>query len=640
MPYFDEAPAKFGETKEKNTIRLEDNSTDNRNVDERLLRLKMKQLVQKEFFHQLEPVEVIEIEEGDGGNKFGNIIGRYIYSEYNISKGDARSNGIFKPINSNILQMPLPGELVVGLEFNDERYYFSALNPSTEIINNNKQTINQSVSDDENNTTPVEQQTDFANVSNGVKGVQSINKFQTPNAQHYKETNSRRPIVSNFEPGDTLIQGRHNNYIHLSSNQSKRLQRVGNDTNVRNDSGNIKIGTHKLSEKKGSIIHLTTNEQPNYDLSFVGIADLMDKSFDGKTKIKTKAPFNSSFTRPSILMQSDRIALYSTSDDIAIFSNQGNVHIKGTKVQIKNSRQVSLSANEVVNETKKLYRLKEDLASGNVLLLPEGIVERGSKLARDHRQNILNYINQLDSLIPAVIPGTNGVVNPVWFNNIRKKIKAAKEALQTNKLIVSLKWLDFDTLKTYTIDELREAFNPIPGMADVIGKLSNLKSLVEEVDNLKQDFEVAKAQFEEFKAIAQNPADYFENLILAKVETLTFDDFIEINATINDFETAGGDLNQIEGGQELKKESKELLAENEALQGLTGDERQTQKELLEEKNKSFLNKLKSGLGRGFSIAIVNKEIDVSQKETTVSAAESLSSAAQASEDAQKNLENT
>ena len=195
-------------------------------------------------------------------------------------------------------------------------------------------------------------------------------------------------------------------------------------------------------------------------------------------------------------------------------------------------------------------------------------------------------------------------------------------------------------MKTYTIDELREAFNPIPGMADVIGKLSNLKSLVEEVDNLKQDFEVAKAQFEEFKAIAQNPADYFENLILAKVETLTFDDFIEINATINDFETAGGDLNQIEGGQELKKESKELLAENEALQGLTGDERQTQKELLEEKNKSFLNKLKSGLGRGFSIAIVNKEIDVSQKETTVSAAESLSSAAQASEDAQKNLENT
>ena len=66
--------------------------------------------------------------------------------------------------------MPLPGELVVGLEFNDERYYFSALNPSPEITNNDKQTINQSVSDEENNTTPVEEQTDFENVSNNKRG--------------------------------------------------------------------------------------------------------------------------------------------------------------------------------------------------------------------------------------------------------------------------------------------------------------------------------------------------------------------------------------------------------------------------------------------------------------------------------------
>ena len=76
MPYFDEAPAKFGETKEKNTVVLEDNSSSNRNIDERLLRLKMKQVVQKEFFHQLEPVEVVEVEEEADGSKFGNIYGR------------------------------------------------------------------------------------------------------------------------------------------------------------------------------------------------------------------------------------------------------------------------------------------------------------------------------------------------------------------------------------------------------------------------------------------------------------------------------------------------------------------------------------------------------------------------------------
>ena len=194
-------------------------------------------------------------------------------------------------------------------------------------------------------------------------------------------------------------------------------------------------------------------------------------------------------------------------------------------------------------------------------------------------------------------------------------------------------------MKTYTIDELREAWSPVPGMSEVIGKLSNLKSLVEEVDKLKEDYAVAKAQFDEFKAIAQNPADYFENLILAKVETLTFDDFIEINATINDFESNGGDLNQIENGPKLKQEAGEIQAEYEALQSFGGDERVDREETLRDKSKKFFNKLQSGFANGFNIAIVNKEIDVDAKETTVVAAESLSSAVQAGEDAQKNLEN-
>jgi len=632
MPYFDEAPAKFGETKEKNTVVLEDNSSSNRNIDERLLRLKMKQVVQKEFFHQLEPVEVVEVEEEADGSKFGNIYGRYIYSEYNIPKENVRANGSFKPINSNILQMPLPGELVIGLEFNDERYYFSAMNPSPEVINNFNQTINQSV-DNENETIPPEIQTNFSDISTNVKGVRNSDNKLIKGGKTYRKPYSLQSSVSNFEPGDTLIQGRHNNYIQFSSNQS-----FGNEK----DSGNIMIGAFRKTGELigGSEIHLTTREQPNYPDSVREIGDSMNKSqYNPEIVLRNKDPFETQFSRPSIFMNSARIVLYAGSDDIAIFSNQGNVHIKGEKVQIKNSRQVSIGANEVVNETKKLYRLKEDLKSGNVLLLPEGIVERGRNLAREHRKNILEYINKLNSLIPAAIPGTRSVPNPAWFKNIREGIQNAKEALETNKLIVSLKWLDFDTLKTYTIDELREAWSPVPGMADVIGKLSNLKSLVEEVDKLKEDYAVAKAKFEEFKAIAQNPADYFESLILAKVETLTFDDFIEINATINDFETAGGDINQIEGGPELKKDSQERLAANEALQGLTGDERQTQQEFVEKENKKYFQKLQAGLAGGFNIAIVKREMDVDAQETTIIAAESLSSAVQAGEDAQKNLEN-
>ena len=512
------------------------------------------------------------------------------------------------------------------------------MNPSTEIINNSKQTINQSV-DEENNTTPVEEQTDFANVSNGVKGVQSINKLQTPNAQHYKESKSYSPVVSNFEPGDTLIQGRHNNYIHLSSNQSKRLQTIGNDTNVRNDSGNIKIGTHKLGEKKGSIIHLTTNEQPNYDLDLITIGNLMDKSVDGRTRIKSKEPFNSSFTRPSILMQSDRIVLYSTDDDIAIFSKK-NIHIKGNKVQIRNDKEVSITTGQIIQQSKKLYRMKEELSSGNVLLLPDGIVEGGRNLALEHRKNINEYLTKLNKLIPTAIPGTRAIPNPAWFAVIRQEIQDAKDLLLKNKLIVSLKWLDFDTWKTYTIEELREAWSPIPGMADVISKLSNLKDLVEDVKNKKLEFEAIKTQFEEYKTIAENPAKYFENLVLAEVESLTLDDFVEIEAQINDFEVNGGDISQVDGAKEMKEGSAELVKERREISQRQGaPDFQVRLKSWQDKAEKFTNKIKGGLANGFRTSIVKKEIEVSTQETGLIAAEALSEAVQAGEQAQKRITN-
>ena len=38
------------------------------------------------------------------------------------------------------------------------------------------------------------------------------------------------------------------------------------------------------------------------------------------------------------------------------------------------------------------------------------------------------------------------------------------EKLEQNKLITSLKWLDFKKWKTYTIEELKEVWSPVPGM--------------------------------------------------------------------------------------------------------------------------------------------------------------------------------
>jgi len=633
MAYFDKAPGKSGETKEKNTVRLEDNTTSNRQVDERLLRLKMKQLVQKEFFHQIEPVEVIEVVEEPDGSGFGKIIGRYIYSEYNISKGDARANGEFIPINSNIIQMPLPGELVIGMEFNDSRYYFSALNPQPQNINNAERTKDISIDESEldKRTTLADADTEFKNISNNIKGSQKVNE-QDAYIQRIPEFDKQ----SNVNPGDTIIQGRHNNYIQLSSNQSVKRHR-GKNLFTRDESGNVLIGAHRTNPpESNSIIHLTTYEQPKYNERIREIGESMNKSQDGRYEMKDREKFISRFSNPSIFMKSDRIVLYAQSDDIAIFS-EGNIHIKGKRVQIRNAEQVSITTKSLSQQVKTAYRLKEELGSGDVVLLPDGIVERGRKLALEHRQNILNYIQKLNSLIPAAIPGTRSVVNPAWFKNIRDDIRNAKTALEQNKLIIGLKWLDFDNWKTYTIDELREAFSPIPGMADVIGKLSNLEDLVEDVKQKKQEFEVAKAKFEEFKAIAENPAAYFENLVYASLESLTIDDFVEMEIQVNDFIAGGGNIDNVESGPELQKGIFELRREYDDISKAPFGDQPTLRERWNDRAEKFKQRLQGGLANGFRNSVVQQEIEVDEKGALASAAEGLSEVAIASNEAQKNL---
>lgn len=625
MPYFD----KLGEDDKRGHLSYnEASSIDNKPVTEDMLRLKIKQIVQEEFFHQVEPVEVLDVRENynkdNAGVNDGIIAGRFIFSETNKPFDRClQTDSLFIPLNPNMIQMPLPGEIVLGFEFAGQRYYFSSMNDRPELINYDMSGVSM----------------DDAEIINGrLRGSEAFAQIPS-NAKYFKDVSTNIKGSGRVFQGDTLIQGRHNNYIHLSSNQHR-----DSDNNVTDEndfkSGNIYIGINNGESLKRSSITLTTNEQVNYPLDVITTGLSMNKSSNGRSVLSNRDQFVANgFTEPSIFMNSNRIVLNSKTEDIAIFA-KGNVHIKGTKVQIRNSRQISLSANEVVNETKKLYRLKEDLKSGNVLLLPDGIVERGRTLAEKHQENILHFIDQLNSLIPAAIPGTRSIPNPAWLNNIRTKIKNARDRLRQNKLIISLKWLDFDSWKTYTIDELREAWSPVPGMADVLSKLSNLKDLVEDVKNLKQEYEVAKAKFEEYKAIAKNPAEYFENLILAKVETLTFDDFVEIEVQINDFESAGGDLSEIENGEALKKESGQLKAEYEAIiqnQGSPGF--QSRLDSWKDKAEKFTNKVKSGFANGFNMSIVNREIEITTQETTVMAAESLSEAVQAGEQAQKNLRN-
>ena len=133
MPYFD----KLGEDDKRGHLSYnEASSIDNKPVTEDMLRLKVKQIVQDEFFHQLEPVEVLEVRENPKNANKGLVVGRYVYSEYNKPfEQCVRPENFFIPLNPNLMQLPLPGEVVIGFEFAGQRYYFSSVNNSPDIIN-------------------------------------------------------------------------------------------------------------------------------------------------------------------------------------------------------------------------------------------------------------------------------------------------------------------------------------------------------------------------------------------------------------------------------------------------------------------------------------------------------------------------
>ena len=109
----------------KNT---ESNTLDNRVVSTDDLRVKIKQILSEEQWHQIEPVEVIDLvttaEKQATKRKvqYGKIIGRYVYSEQSkpLTHLSAKT---FKPLGSNVIQMPVVGEVVMGIEFFGERFY-------------------------------------------------------------------------------------------------------------------------------------------------------------------------------------------------------------------------------------------------------------------------------------------------------------------------------------------------------------------------------------------------------------------------------------------------------------------------------------------------------------------------------------
>jgi len=359
----------------------------------------LAQLKETQKFYELEIFEVVSVDEIN----VGEVTGRYVVSE----QGDAITdieNRIFLPLNSNIVQFPLRGELWLGMAYNANHYYLSKL--SEDIKDVNFQAFNES--------TKIENITD--DVSRGGNFVDI------------------KPSYADVKIGDTLLQGRFDNYIILGSDNDNE--------------GEIII------DNNSSFITMTNGDIP--------------------TTI-----FNSD--RIEIRANTDELDLLAQKD-LKLASIEGDVLVQGNKkltLEVKDSQMDFITINGQ----------KRDIANPDGdIMLPKFIKER----AGDLRPLVEIFKLELQALpyliLPPVLPG--GIPNPSFMIGMKIKYDAIKFYIETIKRFINLEWLPRFDFEMVNIQEVVEELG-LPGLPG-LDALGGFDGVVSDIAGAKAKLEVMK----------------------------------------------------------------------------------------------------------------------------------------------------
>ena len=393
----------------------ESNQLSNKMMTTDEVKLLIKQIMSESTDFEMEPVEVIDFEDD------GSITGRYVVSEHDKSRDELNN---FMPLGQNVIQYPVAGEVVIGVEFFGKKYYFSDINPLTERINSQQFNISNTNRPDT-----------FPNISNFID-----------------EEKTRVSITE----GDTILQGRFDNSITLTSNQPT----INSPTiDIRNDSGQV------LMTQNQNVIY----SEPTNTLS-------------------TKLGINKDYDKPQIIFDSDRIMINAKSDDIGIFA-EGNVLIKGSKVNIENTNGgVNIKADTITNDISKnggqiINKTKED-----------AIPFPGLNMAGLLKQNfgVLKVFEGLTAGVP-LLP------SPIGIKKIVEGLKGAKDFIEAT---TNLEFLEKDVLTTKTPSEIAAAL-PIPGgVKGIVGDIETFAKDIEgNIDKLEKFVEDSEQVIEQAQQI-------------------------------------------------------------------------------------------------------------------------------------------
>jgi len=305
-----------------------DKTFDNSFITRNELYAILDQLKEETEFYQLEVFEVVN------ATIRGEVIGRYVVSEQGDSIEEIEDR-IFLPLNSNIIQYPLRGELWFGLGYKGRQYYLSRLSENIFDINYKKF----------NESTISENQTD-----------------DLTRGEYFKDI---KPPNADVNEGDTLLQGRFGNYINLTSLQNEDIEdssliRIENRKSTinllsANEDNLVNIDSDTISMNANKDIFAFAENEVNVSGSFLNVdtTDIEIKS-SRQTKIdSTKIDIGSESLVPAVLGNKDFVKAIDVILGMQISANQAEIGVQLAR-PVPNTKKIA----ELTEENVELNKIK------------------------------------------------------------------------------------------------------------------------------------------------------------------------------------------------------------------------------------------------------------------------------------------
>ena len=307
-----------------------DKTFDNSFITRNELYAILDQLKEETEFYQLEVFEVVN------ATIRGEVIGRYVVSEQGDSIEEIEDR-IFLPLNSNIIQYPLRGELWFGLGYKGRQYYLSRLSENIFDINYKKF----------NESTISENQTD-----------------DLTRGEYFKDI---KPPNADVNEGDTLLQGRFGNYINLTSLQNEDIEdssliRIENRKSTinllsANEDNLVNIDSDTISMNANKDIFAFAENEVNVSGSFLNVdtTDIEIKS-SRQTKIdSTKIDIGSESLVPAVLGNKDFVKAIDVILGMQISANQAEIGVQLAR-PVPNTIKIA----ELTEENIELNKIKSN----------------------------------------------------------------------------------------------------------------------------------------------------------------------------------------------------------------------------------------------------------------------------------------